>query len=125
MIAENGNLLEEAYDFEKDIVFQDIDVFRLLHERVRKNVFEQDDYGYYKVEFKVDIEDNKLDRKFSNMPFVPAGERERQKRLSDIFRIQAGGLKKRLAHTGCGHAIIGISGKLCRRRGKRRIFRRI
>ena len=112
MIAENGNMLEEAYDFEKEVIVQDLDVFRLVHERVRKNVFEQEDNGYWIVNFDVKIEETRLDRKFSNMPFIPSCEMERQKRLSDIFRIQASGLKKRLAHTGCGHAIIGISGGL-------------
>ena len=102
----------DAYDFEKEVIVQDLDVFRLVHERVRKNVFEQEDNGYWIVNFDVKIEETKLDRKFSNMPFIPACENERQKRLSDIFRIQASGLKKRLAHTGCGHAIIGISGGL-------------
>ena len=112
MIAENGNMLEEAYDFDKEVIVQDLDVFRLVHERVRKNVFEQEDNGYWIVNFDVKMEETKLDRKFSNMPFIPSCEMERQKRLSDIFRIQASGLKKRLAHTGCGHAIIGISGGL-------------
>ena len=60
----------------------------------------------------MELEDCKLDRKFSKMPFIPQNEEERKKRLADIFRIQASGLKKRLAHTNCAHAILGISGGL-------------
>ena len=112
MVAENGNILAEKFDYDSDILCQDVDVFRMLHERVRKNTIEEAESGYQKIKFKVKIEENRLDRKFSNMPFVPETEEERNKRLADIFRIQATGLKKRLAHTGCGHAILGISGGL-------------
>lgn len=112
IIAENGNLLSEGYDFEKEILCQDIDVFRLMHERVRKNTFENQDKNYVSVKFHVEMEECELDRKFECMPFIPKNEEERKVRLANIFRIQASGLKKRLAHTNCGHAIIGISGGL-------------
>ncbi|MBR5596972.1 MAG: NAD(+) synthase [Lachnospiraceae bacterium] len=112
IVAENGNLLSEGFDYDCDILCQDIDVFRLIHERVRKNIIENADSNYQKIDFKLEIEECVLERKFPHMPFIPTGEQERKKRLSDIFRIQASGLKKRLAHTGCGHAIIGISGGL-------------
>ena len=36
----------------------------------------------------------------------------RNERCEEILTIQAMGLKKRLAHTGCTHAVIGISGGL-------------
>ena len=112
LIAENGNLLAEAFDYEEEVLCQDIDVYRLMHERVRKNTFENQDKGYITVNFRVEMEDCSLDRKFSKMPFIPQNEEERKKRLADIFRIQASGLKKRLAHTYCEHAILGISGGL-------------
>ena len=112
IIAENGNLLSQGFDFEKEILCQDIDVFRLMHERVRKNTFENCDRNYIRVKFHVKAEENVLDRTFSAMPFIPHKEEERNARLENILRIQASGLKKRLAHTNCGHAIIGISGGL-------------
>ena len=112
IIAENGNLLAEAYDFEKEILYQDLDVFRLMHERVRKNTFENDNHNYFVVKFQIKTEETRLDREFSCLPFIPSKEKERNDRLAKIFHIQASGLKKRLAHTGCGHAIIGISGGL-------------
>ena len=46
------------------------------------------------------------------MPFVPTDEGQRNRRCEEILSIQAMGLKKRLAHTGCSHAVIGISGGL-------------
>ena len=45
-------------------------------------------------------------------PFVPSGAAERNARCDEIFTIQALGLKKRLEHTGCRSAVIGISGGL-------------
>ena len=45
-------------------------------------------------------------------PFVPKEERERARRCEEIFTIQAMGLKKRLQHTGCSHAVVGLSGGL-------------
>lgn len=45
-------------------------------------------------------------------PFVPSGAVERNARCDEIFTIQALGLKKRLEHTGCQSAVIGISGGL-------------
>jgi len=43
---------------------------------------------------------------------VPDTLEERNKRMEQILHIQASGLKKRLSHTGCKNAIIGISGGL-------------
>ena len=112
IMAENGNLLAESFDFEKEILYQDMDVFRLMHERIRKNTFENFDKNYITVKFHVKEEECALDRKFNPMPFIPKEEEERNTRLANIFRIQASGLKKRLAHTNCGHAVLGISGGL-------------
>ncbi len=46
------------------------------------------------------------------MPFVPSDTAERAARCETIFNLQATGLKTRLAHTGCTHAVIGLSGGL-------------
>lgn len=45
-------------------------------------------------------------------PFVPSSAAERHARCDEIFTIQALGLKKRLEHTGCQSAVVGISGGL-------------
>ena len=45
-------------------------------------------------------------------PFVPRDERQRNRRCEEILSIQAMGLKKRLEHTGCHEAVIGLSGGL-------------
>jgi NAD+ synthase (glutamine-hydrolysing) len=45
-------------------------------------------------------------------PFVPDDAMDRTRRCEEILTIQAMGLKKRLAHTHCRHAVVGISGGL-------------
>ena len=45
-------------------------------------------------------------------PFVPSDKKTREDRCEEILSIQAMGLKKRLEHTGCQSAVIGISGGL-------------
>ena len=46
------------------------------------------------------------------MPFVPGSKTDRERRCDEILSIQAMGLKKRLEHTHCKSAVIGISGGL-------------
>ena len=53
-----------------------------------------------------------LDREIDPMPFVPQDEAHRSQRCEEIFQIQSHGLARRLAHTRCSKAVIGISGGL-------------
>ena len=53
-----------------------------------------------------------FERKIDKSPFVPTNESEREKRCEEILSIQTMGLKKRLEHTGCKNAVVGISGGL-------------
>lgn len=46
------------------------------------------------------------------MPFVPQDEAHRSQRCEEIFQIQSHGLAKRLVHTRCEKAVVGISGGL-------------
>lgn len=112
IIGENGKILKEACHWEKKILMQEIDVFRLSHERICRNTFENEKEGYLRVEFQVKIEECLLERTFSVTPFIPQQKEERNARLAHILRMQASGLKKRLAHTGCRNAVLGLSGGL-------------
>ena len=53
-----------------------------------------------------------LKRYFDKAPFVPDDKKERDARCEEILDIQTYGLKKRLEHTNCKSAVIGISGGL-------------
>ncbi len=116
MIAENGNVLAEARRFTGETVYADLDLERLRSERRRmttypsSNVLAQD--CYQTVGFTLRKEELELIRRIDPAPFVPHDPAERNKRCEEILSIQSLGLKKRLEHTGCRHAVIGISGGL-------------
>jgi NAD+ synthase (glutamine-hydrolysing) len=51
-------------------------------------------------------------RLVSPTPFVPAVEEEQAHRCREIFALQTTALAKRLRHTGCRAAVLGVSGGL-------------
>ncbi len=114
IIAENGTILEEATRFINDTIYSEIDISRLIRERRTNTTFqmaESTDRGYT-VSFSLNIEDTKLTRNFTPTPFVPSKRADRDATCEEVLMIQAMGLKKRLAHTNCQSAVIGISGGL-------------
>lgn len=113
LISENGTLLAESRRFENGTVFADIDVNRLISERRRMTTYPaQNPEEYVTVEFSLKTEETKLQRRFDPKPFVPSDLAQRKERCDEILNIQAMGLKKRLEHTKCECAVIGISGGL-------------
>lgn len=113
LICENGTLLAESKRFGNETVFGDMDLERLNHERRRMSTFPAADMNDYTVvHFHIKKEELELKRYIDPRPFVPDNEAERSRRCEEILSIQAMGLKKRLSHTGCRHAVIGISGGL-------------
>lgn len=113
IIAENGTILAQARKFACSNVYSDIDVYRLRSDRRRMNSFSKpNDKEYMIIPCALIKEETVLDRTFAKKPFVPQNIEKRNKRCDDILSIQAYGLKKRLDHTGCKSAVIGISGGL-------------
>ncbi|MCI1723524.1 MAG: NAD(+) synthase [Lachnospiraceae bacterium] len=113
MIAENGTVLAEAVRFTNETVYGDLDTDRIISERRRMTTFPvQEPAGYRTVPFRLKVTETKLTRTFDPHPFVPSGKSDRDMRCDEILNIQSIGLKKRLEHTGCGCAVIGISGGL-------------
>ena len=113
MIAENGRVLTEAKRFENETIYADIDVNMIANERRRKNTFTNECMEYFEfVPFKLRQMETLLERQFAKHPFVPVEAEQRAKRCDEILMIQAMGLKKRLEHTGCQTAVLGISGGL-------------
>ena len=76
------------------------------------NTFPEGEDLYEAVEFDLELEETVLERSFSPDPFVPENNRDREQRCDEILNIQAMGLKKRLKHTGCRCAVVGLSGGL-------------
>lgn len=122
LIAENGTLLKESKRFSNSCIFSELDLGRLVSERRRITTFPQTfpqgftdetDDAYRILHFSFEkIEETALTRQYPKTPFVPDSKDDRNRRCDEILNIQAMGLKKRLAHTHCNSAVIGISGGL-------------
>ncbi|WP_165021012.1 NAD(+) synthase [Dysgonomonas sp. ZJ279] len=120
LIAENGSFLAESKRFElsSQLVTADIDIERLQKDRISNSSFTTNEQGlsskeYRTIELATEIHQlNKLDRYVSPTPFVPVNDETLDERCGEIFSIQVGGLAKRLLHTNCKTAVIGVSGGL-------------
>ena len=113
LVCENGNVLSETRRFKNGTAIAELDLQRLVNERRRMNTYTVntgDDYEI--VDFTLEKYDLGLTRYYARTPFVPSSKVDRDVRCEEILSIQAMGLKKRLAHTGCRNAVIGISGGL-------------
>ena len=114
LICENGHLLKESESFSVGMVLSELDVERIMSERRRMSTFETfEDHTeiYFSLGEAVDTETT-LTRFVDPAPFVPGKKEDRDLRCNEILQIQAMGLKKRLEHTGCNCAVVGISGGL-------------
>ena len=114
MIAEYGSILKESRRFQNSYIETEIDLQRLEADRRRMTTFvtEGADKNYERVYFRLKEERTELSRYFERTPFIPSNKIDREKRCDEILTIQAMGLKKRLAHTHCQSAVVGISGGL-------------
>lgn len=121
LIAENGLVLAETerFRFETQMAVADLDLQRLVHERLRNNTFGvgQPRRRLRSVPFILPGEERQaaasdLLRPLARLPFVPADPARRAEHCREIFTIQATALAKRLRHTGVQRVTIGISGGL-------------
>ena len=118
LIAENGTMLAQAARFSLDeqLTVADVDIERLEFERRRNTSFRMREEAGESTVIEMELPDalkaSALDRRVDPMPFVPADEAHRSERCEEIFQIQSHGLARRLAHTGCRCAVVGISGGL-------------
>ena len=113
IIAENGTTLVSSDRFTNEVIYTELDVKRLLSERRKNTTFQTEkERMLIRIPFSIHVEETELTRKFASRPFVPSVMAERNLRCEEILTIQAMGLKKRLAHTHCRHAVVGISGGL-------------
>lgn len=117
IIAENGTILAETNVFENGLIQTEVDLGMLKNERKRRNTYGSSSTEYRVIPFSInqgkeELPEIPLTRYIAPSPFIPASKEDRLKRCRDIINIQAHGLKKRLAHIGSKHAIIGLSGGL-------------
>ena len=112
LIAENGTLLCEAEPFANGTAATELDLGRMVQERIRNTTFVPDAAGYTTISFDLEVAEAPLTRFVSPTPFVPQNDAARAERCELILRIQAEGLAKRMEHTHAKCAVVGISGGL-------------
>ncbi len=123
LIYENNDLLAEADRFsrEEQVVVADIDLERLLQDRMRMTSF-NDSVAEWKerlrslrsvpFRFRTPEGDLPLMRTVERFPYVPTDPAARDERCYEVYNIQVQGLTKRLAATGIDRVVIGVSGGL-------------
>lgn len=119
LIGENGTILKENERFqrENEIIYSDIDVFKLKAERLKNLSFRDSSKitpfipRIINFDFK-SVTLNKFDRYIDKHPFVPSRKEEMEQRCKEIFNIQSSALAKRLEHVNLKKAVVGISGGL-------------
>ena len=123
VIYENGTLLAESRRFasEPQIAFADIDLGRLLADRMRQNTFGASALRhaasverFRAVDFDVPMPSGKLAlaRRVEKLPYVPSDAANRDRRCEEVYRIQVQGLATRMRATGTKKLVIGVSGGL-------------
>lgn len=112
LIAENGVILSESELFKSGICYADIDFQILQSERIRSTEFILQDEGYRFELFSMEKNQINIERKFSQMPFIPNNKDEIDKFCFETYQIQVVGLASRMKHIGCKRLILGLSGGL-------------
>jgi len=120
IIAENGIVLAETerFHFSTQIAVADIDVQRLVHERLKNSSYSSavPNHSFRKIPFNVPAfsspQVSLLRPGLSQTPFVPSDLSQRATHCQEIFSIQSTGLARRLKHTGGTHVSLGLSGGL-------------
>lgn len=112
LIAENGTILAESKYEVDSLLISEIDVEKLVSERIKTTTFHLADYGYERVMVDITPSSTQLTRSVSPFPFVPENKEMRFDRAQEILTLQALGLKKRLLHTRAKRAVVGLSGGL-------------
>ncbi|HKO31310.1 MAG TPA: nitrilase-related carbon-nitrogen hydrolase, partial [Nitrospiraceae bacterium] len=123
MIYENDERLAESQRFaaEDQIITADVDVDRLIQERMRMTSFNDAITDHQErirllrripVSFEVPIGKLPLQRTIERFPYVPNDPTKRNARCSEAYNIQVHGLMKRLTATDIQKVVIGVSGGL-------------
>lgn len=123
MVYENGRLLAETRRFatEEQFVVADIDLERLVQERMRMTSFSDaaEDLrprasALRRVSVPLDVPDKSvpLARHVERFPYVPSDPAARDERCYEAYNIQVQALATRLSSSGIHKAVIGVSGGL-------------
>jgi NAD+ synthase (glutamine-hydrolysing) len=124
LIYEKGEMLAESERFSMDshIIYADVDLGRLSHERMRTTTFSHsvrrhagEVAAFRVVRFRLALPMERtlpLDRAIERFPYVPADRSRRDERCTEVYNIQVQALIQRLGSSGIKKVVIGISGGL-------------
>lgn len=116
LVAEMGEVLDEAAPFSPGPAVAQVDVAHVVGERRRNATLglapTPDDAEHLVSYFSLEPCVTELTRDVDPMPFVPASREERSARCERVFSIQAQALAQRMAHIHSRRAIVGVSGGL-------------
>lgn len=110
IVAEDGDLVDEAPPFGRGFVATDLDLSFLSRERRRLNKCGRQDADIQHIHFSLPLSETKLTRVIPAYPFVALSETAQDQRTDETLSIQAHGLKKRIQHTNAKKLVIGVSG---------------
>lgn len=124
MIYENGTLLAESerFAYQMQLITADIDLDRLVQDRMRQTSFGQARQRHHEaltkfrtIAFDLSLplqERVLLERTYERFPFVPSDPKRRHERCHEVYEIQVHALIKRLKSMGADKVVIGVSGGL-------------
>jgi NAD+ synthase (glutamine-hydrolysing) len=124
MIYENGDFVAESERFRYDsqIVLAELDLERLISERMRQNSFGQamqhqleELRGFRRVSFNIALPSSGrllCQRLYDRFPYVPPDPALRDRRCYEAYNIQVQGIVKRLQSSRISKLVIGVSGGL-------------
>ncbi len=114
LIAENGKILAETPLFEMKSATADIDLEKIVSERIRMTTYpSSNDESYAVIGFSLPIlRPQKVLREYRRNPFLPKEGAFDEERVRTILLIQAEGLIKRLETVRQKKVLVGLSGGL-------------
>ncbi|MEE2778346.1 MAG: NAD(+) synthase [Acidobacteriota bacterium] len=123
MVWENAAVLAETerYATQSQVLVADVDVERLLLDRMRMTSFRdqvEDHRNLLRTIQRVDFEfappsqPLALERSVERFPYVPASASSLADRCPEVYNIQVQGLAQRLRATGIERLVVGVSGGL-------------
>jgi len=124
MLYENGTPVGETgrFQYEPQLACGDIDLDRLVQDRMRQNTFGQAIETHRSalrefrvVRFSADLPAGGVllpQRRYERFPYVPSEAGRRDERCREVYEIQVQGLVKRLSAIKADKVVIGVSGGL-------------
>ncbi len=116
VIAENGSVLAESRLFSSGLTVAEVDLERLMQERLRTSTWSAQDSGdLVRIPFayrQATLDAFQPQRAFARLPFVPEDKAWLSDRCRLILTMQSQGLATRLRHIHGQSVVVGLSGGL-------------